>query len=195
MRKLLALTLSLLMVFSLVPAAMVSAEGKTYLTMFDASSETASSQIGSIQSSGKNDVKVVTYAVPTGETDADGNPITEDRKVLKFKRTGAYNGCGVGIKADYRSVIKGAIGIRFWMAGDPATFDASDKVSVSVQTSSFGYKNATEHQGAWLPTLEGATYEFLWNTSKSASLNNSIIHSVSFFTLTLLFIFSCTGIL
>mgnify|MGYP006967445928 CR=1 FL=1 len=74
---------------------------------------------------------------------------------------------GVGIKADYRSVIKGAIGIRFWMAGDPATFDANDQVSISVQTSSLGYKNAVEHQGVWKPTLEGATYEFFWNTSNT----------------------------
>ncbi len=165
MKKLLALTLSLLMVFSVVPMTMASAEGETYLSVFDASSETASSQIGSIQSSDKNNVKIATYAVPTGETDADGNPVTEDRTVLKFQRTGAYNGAGVGIKADYRSVIKGAIGIRFWMAGDPTLFNTNDKVSLGFQTSSMGYKTATEHRGNWLPTAEGATYEWYWNTA------------------------------
>ncbi len=167
MRKLLALTLSLLLVFSLVPVAMVSAEGETYVNVFDASSETASSKIAAY--SGKSTIE--TYAVPTDETDDEGNPVTQDRTVLKYVRTSRYNSAFANINVDFRSVVKGAVGVRFWLAADTSTIPPSPKgISLGFKNSSLVYRTAGEDKANWYSTnlsAQGATYEWYWNTTSN----------------------------
>ena len=145
-KKLLALILSIVMIFSVMTTVIVtSAESGNYF--FDADSSAAADQINNVRS-----------ATATIEE-------YNGRKAVKFVRTGKADGGGYCISADYANLVKGAVGIRFWMAGDPTTFTSDRKVSIAFHTSTVGYKIIGEHKGNWTPTVEGDIYEWRFDST------------------------------
>ena len=158
MRKLLALTLSLLMVFSLVPAAMVSAEDYTYRTVFDADTSDGSNIVNSYNALNTSKPAKNLVAIEKGD----------HTKAYYIKKSGSYDGFAVTFGSNYRDYAKDAIGIRFWLAGDTNAITNASGFSVGLKTKIDGavkyFKVDGEKKNNFTPTEEGKVYEVMFSS-------------------------------
>ena len=158
MRKLLALTLSLLMVFSVVPAAMVSAEDYTYRTVFDADTSDGSNIVNSYNALNTSKPASNLLAIENGD----------HTKAYYIKKSGAYDGFAVTFGSNYRDYAKDAIGIRFWLAGDANSITNASGFSVGLKAKVNGatkyYKFDGEKKNNFTPTADGQVYEVMFSS-------------------------------
>ena len=145
MKKLLALTLSLLMVFTVIPMTIISAsaeEAYDYYTVLDADTYTGTIGGGGAANAYQDGVSRAYNVSITNEA----NPITSAQaehgtNAFKIKRTGTFDASSLNYydSANLSTLAKDSVGFRAWVAAEPG----NDKCITSKNILAFAFDSVT----------------------------------------------------
>ena len=192
MKKILALTLSLLMVFTVIPMTIISAsaeEAYDYYTVLDADTYTGTIGGGGAANAYQDGVSRAYNVSITNEA----NPITSAQaehgtNAFKIKRTGTFDASSLNYydSANLSTLAKDSVGFRAWVAAEPGNDKcvtsknilafAFDSVTSDGETTTHKMYATADWGNPYLGklTTEGAWYTFMWGSKPMNTGSNYI---------------------